>query len=164
MQLQPRAYDHPDVVSMVAAVQSEYARLYGDEGDVAPIDRAEFVAPDGWFAVGYVDGRPVAMGGWRRQVPGRLIPGTSPAEIKRMYVVPQARGQGLSRQMLAAIEESATAAGIDFLALETGLAQPQAIGLYRSSGYTEAPAFGYYADQADSVHLGKALEHHSLAG
>lgn len=164
MHLELRTYDHPDVVSMVAAVQVEYARLYGDDGDVSPIDRADFVAPTGWFVVGYVDDAPVAMGGWRRREPGPLIPGTNPAEIKRMYVVPEARGDGLSRQMLAAIEESAAAAGIDFLVLETGLAQPQAIGLYRSCGYTDAPPFGYYAGEPDAVHLGKAVESRSLAG
>lgn len=164
MHLELRTYDHPDVVSMVAAVQVEYAQLYGDEGDTSPIDHADFVAPTGWFAVGYVDDRAVAMGGWRRREPGPLIPGTFPAEIKRMYVVPEARGRGLSRWMLTAIEDSAAAAGVDFLVLETGLAQPQAIGLYRGCGYTDAPAFGYYAGEADAVHLGKAIESRSLAG
>lgn len=159
VRIEPRPYDHADVVSMTAAVQGEYTRLYGDaEGDASPIDRTEFVAPLGWFGVGYLDDRAVAMGGWRRREPGPLIPGTAPAEIKRMYVVPEARGQGLARQILGAIEESAAAAGVDFLILETGLAQPAAIALYRSHGYTEAPPFGFHAAEPEAVHLGKAIE------
>lgn len=165
MRIEPAGYDDPTVVTMTAAVLAEYSRLYGDEeGDISPIDRTDFHPPAGWFAVGYVDDRPVAMGGWRRREPGPLVPGTTPAEIKRMYVVPEARGRGLSRRMLAAIEESAAAAGVDFLVLETGLAQPAAIALYRSCGYTEAPPFGYYAGEPDAVHLGKPIESHSLAG
>lgn len=165
MRIEPTGYDAPAVVSMTAAVLAEYARLYGDEeGDVSPIDAADFVPPAGWFAVGYVEDRPVAMGGWRRREPGPLVPGSTPAEIKRMYVVPEARGRGLSGLMLAAIEESAAAAGVDFLVLETGLAQPQAIGLYRGRGYTDAPAFGYYAAEPDAVYLGKAIESRSFAG
>ena len=52
---------------------------------------------------------------------------------------------------------TAAAAGAGWLVLETGLMQPEAIALYADSGYRPVPAFGHYAAEANSVHLGKAL-------
>ncbi|MGH3929456.1 MAG: GNAT family N-acetyltransferase, partial [Pseudonocardiaceae bacterium] len=66
------------------------------------------------------------------------------AELKRMYVVPAARGRGLSRMLLAELERRAIAAGRRRMVLETGARQPESIGLYTSSGYTEIPRFGLY--------------------
>ena len=108
--------------------------------------------PHGLFLVGYLDGTPVATGGWRRH-------GEHDAEIKRMYVNAAARGRGLARAVLAELEETARAAGLHRLVLETGDEQPEAIALYRSSGYTPVTPFGYYADAPESVHLGKILVH-----
>lgn len=75
-----------------------------------------------------------------------------------MYVTPAARGRGLARQMLAELERTARAAGYHRLILETGSKQPEAVGLYRSSGYTEIPAYGYYAGSPHSMHLAKLLD------
>ena len=63
-----------------------------------------------------------------------------------MYVTPGARGLGIARRMLAHLEADAAAHGAEVAILETGLAQPEAIALYESSGYTPIPAFGYYKD------------------
>ncbi|WP_375003555.1 GNAT family N-acetyltransferase [Aeromicrobium sp. CTD01-1L150] len=138
---------------MTAAVQAEYALRYGGDGDVAPIDSGEFVAPMGYFVVAEVDEEPVAMGGWRRGGPA----GDSDAEIKRMYVAESWRGRGLSRVVLADLERSALEAGVARLVLETGQAQPEAIALYRSSGYVDIEPFGFYVDSPLSVHLAKRL-------
>lgn len=135
---------------LTAEVQQEYQRRYGGEGDTAPIDAAEFLAPDGYFAVAYEDGVPVAMGGWRRH-------GGTEAEIKRMYVREAARGRGHARVLLTHLEQHAAAAGITRFVLETGLEQPEAIALYRSAGYEDVPAFGFYRDAPLSVHLGKTF-------
>jgi GNAT superfamily N-acetyltransferase len=127
-------------------------RRYGDsEGDTSPIDAAEFVDPNGVFVILYDDGVPIGMGGWRRHGSDGL------GEIKRMFVRESARGRGLARILLAHLESSAVEAGIRRFVLETGLEQPEAIALYRSSGYVDVPPFGYYADYDDSVHLGKTL-------
>ena len=82
---------------MIAAVQDYYRDLY-DGPDRSPVEPAEFAPPDGRFFVGYLDGTPVAMGGWRHvgSTPG--IDAAQPAEIKRMYVAETARGRGLARQ------------------------------------------------------------------
>ncbi|MPZ61817.1 MAG: GNAT family N-acetyltransferase [Propionibacteriales bacterium] len=155
--LRRTAYDHPHVTAMVEQVQDEYRRIYQDEGDTSPTAPADFVAPRGYFVVGYAGGEPVAMGGWRRLEPGYGGPGRRPAEIKRMYVVPAGRGRGWSRVVLADLEHSARAASVDWLVLETGDQQPAALVLYRSAGYGPVPRFGHYAAYDDAVHLGKHL-------
>lgn len=158
MRIVARSYDHPDVVSLVDAVQEEYRRLYGGDGDSSVVTVAEFAEAVGWFAVVYEDHTPVAMGGWRRLPSAAAAPDRARAEIKRMYVVPTARGRGFSRVLLTEIEDSARAAGVECLVLETGLYQPAAIGLYRSAGYEDVTAdFGVYCGDALAVHLGKQL-------
>ena len=59
--------------------------------------------------------------------------------------------------MLAHLERTAAAAGAGRIVLETGAPQPDAVALYRSSGYEPIPAFGHYADSPLSVPLGKRL-------
>ena len=151
-------YDHSDAQLLIAEVQQEYVRRYGGPDD-SPVDPRQFSAPDGTFAVGYLDSEPVAMGGWRRH--GDDHPETAWAqpvvEVKRMYVADAARGRGFARAMLAHLEESARRAGARWLLLETGQRQPEAVQLYRSCGYQPVPPFGHYADAELSIHLGKKL-------
>ncbi|MFI7676478.1 GNAT family N-acetyltransferase [Actinophytocola sp. NPDC049390] len=147
--MEVRTYDHPDAVALIADVQQEYVVRYG-EVDLTPVDPAEFAPPRGLFLVAYVDDVPAACGGWRAH-------GTE-VELKRMYVRPSCRGRGLARAVLAELERTAAEAGYTRLVLETGQRQPEAIALYTSAGYTPVPAFGYYAEAPEAVHLGKPLE------
>lgn len=81
-------------------------------------------------------------------------------EIKRLFVAPGARGLGLAKQLMAHIEAHALAEGIRVLRLETGISQPEALGLYRSLGYATRGPFGAYpSDPPDpfSVFLEKRL-------
>jgi len=151
-------YSHPDVARLVVEIQQEYVVRYGGE-DTTPIHPGELQPPDGLFLVAYDGDQPVAMGGWRRHVEARSgrVPGERAAEIKRMYVVPSARGRGFARRVLAALEHTAAAAGCDLMVLETGQAQPEAIALYRSAGYTDIAPFGHYTDSEQSVHLARPL-------
>ena len=142
-------YDHHDSRRLVAEVQQEYVVRYGGP-DETPVQYAEFSPPQGLFVVLYDHGVPAAMGGWRMTGPGV-------AELKRMYVVPSHRGRGFARAVLRHLESSAAAAGAAQVVLETGTRQPEAIALYAASGYAPVPAFGHYADQPDSIHLGKPL-------
>ncbi len=135
-------YDHADATLLIARVQQEYVDRYGSP-DESPVEPALFDPPEGLFLVGYDDGRPLVTGAWRRS-PERALGGTSAVELKRMYVVPEARGRGLARQVLAELERTAVEAGHDVAVLETGLRQPEAISLYLSEGYVEIPGFGYY--------------------
>ena len=150
MQIEPRPYDHPQVQAIVERLQAEYVQIYGTP-DVAPADPGQFSPPRGTFALGLVDGVPVAMGGWRLHDDGR-------AELKRMYVVDEQRGRGLSREILAWLEASAVEAGMTEMILESNEKHPAALGLYRSHGYTPIPAFGYYSDSPCNVCLGRSLE------
>ena len=159
MELIPRPYGHPDVVALTLEVLAHYRVLYGGPGDDSPAEAADFEAPSGYFVVGYLQGVPVAMGGWRRLGDRPGLPSPNTAEIKRMYVAPSVRARGLSRVILAELEASARAAGVDWLVLETGQPQVSAVELYRSSGYidVDGKAYGHYVDEPDAVHLGKSL-------
>ena len=79
-------------------------------------------------------------------------------EVKRMYVHPTARGKGISRLILAKLESLAQESGFNITRLETGLQQPEAIGLYESSGYTRIACYGVYAQNPESVCYEKTLE------
>jgi ribosomal protein S18 acetylase RimI-like enzyme len=148
-------YGHPDALRLIEEVQEEYVVRYGGR-DETPLDPLMFEPPAGSFFVGYLDGVPVATGAWRR-VDVAALGATTSAEIKRMYVTPAARGRGLARAVLAHLERSAAAAGAEALVLETGLAQPEAIALYLSSGYVAVEPFGYYKDSATSRYYGKRV-------
>jgi GNAT superfamily N-acetyltransferase len=76
--------------------------------------------------------------------------GDDVAEVKRMYVVPAARGRGISRLLLAGLEDAARSRGWTVLRLETGPRQPEAIALYEGAGYRPIPAFGTYVDSPDA--------------
>ncbi|WP_455351253.1 GNAT family N-acetyltransferase [Streptomyces sp. SYSU K217416] len=158
MIIRPTAYDHPDAVKLNDQVQLEYAERYDGEGDVTPLDPAMFRAPSGLYLLAYDDQeRPVATGGWRAQEQNGEGYADGDAELKRMYVVPEARGLGLARRILAALEDSARAAGRLRMVLETGTAQPEAIALYTSSGYLPCTKFGHYREYDNSRCFAKPL-------
>lgn len=149
------AYGDPDATALVARVQEEYVDRYGGP-DETPVDPAMFDPPEGLFLVAYLDGAPVGTGAWRR-THVLALGGSLGAEIKRMYVVPEHRGRGLARRILAELESTAAAAGHDLIVLETGLMQPEAIGLYESAGYQPIEGFGHYADSELNRCFGKRL-------
>ncbi|MFG2889770.1 GNAT family N-acetyltransferase [Streptomyces sp. NPDC048248] len=156
MEIRPVRYDHPDAVALDELVQQEYVRRYGD-GDMTPLDPEMFTPPHGTYLLAYEDGRPLATGGWRRQEDVAEGYAAGDAEIKRMFVVAQARGRGLARRILAALEADARAAGRTRMVLETGTEQPEAIALYTSSGYRMVTKFGYYRTYEQSRCMAKSL-------
>lgn len=149
-------FGDPDALLMVEAVQEEYVVRYGGR-DETPLDPAMFEPPLGSFWVGYLDGVPVVSGAWRRRDDVDALGTRRTAEVKRMYVAPAARGLGLARAMLAHLEASARESGAEATVLETGLAQPEAIALYESSGYTPIAKFGYYSHAPQSRCYAKRL-------
>jgi ribosomal protein S18 acetylase RimI-like enzyme len=140
-------YGHPDAMLLIAEVQAEYVARYGGR-DNTPLDPLMFEPPLGSFYVGYMDlgdaSRPVASGAWRAHDDVEAFGTRRTAEVKRMYVAPDARARGVARTMLAHLEQAAVEAGAEAMILETGTAQPEAMALYESSGYTSIPSFGYY--------------------
>ncbi|MCI2416587.1 GNAT family N-acetyltransferase [Saccharopolyspora sp. K220] len=156
MRIETVGYDHPDSKKLIDALQLEYVVRYGEE-DVTVVDPVEFQPPNGLFLVGYRDGLAVASGGWRIHDGKESGFRDGDAEIKRMYIVPEARGNGLARRLLAELETTASLAGRKRLVLETGTRQPEAISLYTSSGYTEMEKFGVYRDDPLSRCFAKDL-------
>lgn len=100
----------------------------------------------------------MATGGWRSQERNEEGYSDGDAELKRMFVIPEERGNGLARRMLAALETDARAAGRTRMVLETGDQQPEAIALYVSSGYTPCEKFGHYRTHESSRCYAKALQ------
>jgi GNAT superfamily N-acetyltransferase len=129
--------DRSPAAELLEAMVAEISEMYGgriDEGAVPSAGPADFAPPGGVFVVLYDDGRPVAGGGVKRL-------GDDVGEIKRMYVVPEARGRGIARELLTALEEAALALGYTRVRLDTGRLQPHARALYDSAGYREIPDY-----------------------
>ena len=149
---------HPDAVRLVEEVQQEYVARYGGRDDT-PLDGTEFEPGNGAFYVGYDGGTAVASGAWRWLPLPEGLPWTPTrcVEIKRMYVVPPARGHGHARRMLGHLEADAAAQGAEVVVLETGTSQPEAIGLYTSSGYQQVPKYGHYCCAPGSRCFGRPL-------
>ncbi|GAA2161935.1 GNAT family N-acetyltransferase [Pedococcus bigeumensis] len=151
------AFTDPRVQSLVTEVQDYYVQIYGGPDD-SPVDPTEFDEPRGRFLLGLVHGSPVAMGGWRLRPELDAAIGGRCAEVKRMFVSPTQRRQGLARRLLAALEDSARTAGVEVLALETGTMQPEAIALYEAQGYAPTIRFGHYADSELSRYFARRLD------
>jgi GNAT superfamily N-acetyltransferase len=144
-------FDAPDVLVLVGAQQEELRGRYDGVGDIGPQrDAAMFEPPDGIFVVGRLDGHAVACGGLCRFDERR-------AELKRMYVAPEARGLGLGRRILEALEGEARRLGYAGIVLETGERQQESLGLYASAGYVPIPCYGVYAARAISRCFEKTL-------
>jgi ribosomal protein S18 acetylase RimI-like enzyme len=94
----------------------------------------EMAPPTGLFLIARRDGEAVGCVGLKLHPEGI-------AEIKRMWVAPSARGLGLARRMLRALEAHARAAGATRLRLDTNGALKEAQALYRREGFAEIPRF-----------------------
>jgi len=78
-------------------------------------------------------------------------------EVKRMYVFPEHRGKGIAASILKALESWAAELGYKRCVLETGKKQPEAIALYKKSGYRIIPNYGQYVGVENSVCFEKTL-------
>jgi GNAT superfamily N-acetyltransferase len=131
MRFEAVSADMPPASDLLAAMVTEMALLYGpiDVLGMPSATPADFAAPRGTFLVGFDDdGVPVCGGG----VKGL---DREAAEIKRMYVVPSARGRGVARMLLAALEDAARGLGYRVVRLDTGPRQPHAQRMYEAEGY-----------------------------
>ncbi|MCS5716810.1 GNAT family N-acetyltransferase [Herbiconiux sp. CPCC 205763] len=142
-------FDGPDSVALRQEQRDELDARYGrddhEPGDPPTADSVPVflvARNEAGVAIGCGGLRPLAGGG---------------AEIKRMYVVPSARGTGVSTAILRAIEDEARALGVERLLLETGTAQPDAIRFYEREGYVRVPNFGVYEGSEISVCYARTL-------
>ena len=139
----------PDLRRLIALSDAYMQALYPAESNHL-IDIDALAAPGTVFLVARRDGEALGSIAFRIIAPDH-------AEMKRMFVRSEARGTGLGRRLLHALEDAARRHGIDRISLETGIRQPEAIGLYRASGYRECPPFGSYASDPLSLFMTKRL-------
>jgi DNA-binding MarR family transcriptional regulator len=130
----PRSPDARRCLEAYAAEIDERFDGGFDEGASIPAGPAELTPPAGLLLLARLDGRAVGCGALR-------LHGREPAEIKRMWVAPEARGLGLGRRMLEALEREAAARGARTTRLETNRALVEAIAMYREAGYREVAPF-----------------------
>ena len=150
--------DEPADGPAARALFAQYMRLVGERAgieDFAPVDRIfatedAFAAAGAAFVVAYLDGAAVGCGGLRT-----LAPGTG--EIKRMFVVAAARGQGLGRLLLRTLEQRAAAAGHTRVRLLTTPMLREACALYAAEGYLELGRADPGAGQPVEIWLEKRL-------
>ena len=114
------------------------------------LDIASLEQPEMRFFVARREGRVVGCGALRVGSDGQ-------AELKRMFVDPATRGLKVGRDLLARIEDEARGLGVRLIQLETGIHQPEAIGLYRRFGYRDCGPFGGYGPDPLSLFMEKAL-------
>jgi GNAT superfamily N-acetyltransferase len=120
------------LIELTAHFNSIYPGRAARPGSV--VMPGELEAPDGTFLLGYENGRAIACGGLRR-LEIRVC------EIKRMYVVPDARSRGVGRALLEALEAAAAHAGYARVRLDAGPREHHSRALFASAGYIRIPAY-----------------------
>jgi putative acetyltransferase len=140
--------ERDDVRALLHTVGSWSAQLYPPESRHG-LELAAYERPEVTLFVAREQGVALGCGACQLQ-------GDGSAELKSMFVVPQARGRGIGRAILAAIEQ-ALRGRVGMLRLETGVKQPAAIRLYESAGFCRRGPFGSYRDDPLSIFMEKPL-------
>jgi GNAT superfamily N-acetyltransferase len=132
-------------------MREEMAELYDgldlDDPSMPAAGAVELGPPGGVFIVGYEGDLVVCGGGIKR------LPDAGACEIKRMFVVPGARGRGVARALLAELEQNARDLGYTCARLDTGARQPGAQRIYNAAGYRQIgnfnanPVATYFAEK-----------------
>jgi putative acetyltransferase len=137
------------VIAMLGQLDAYCEALYPAESNHL-MDIDSLLAPEvSFFVARTEDGRAVGC--------GACVNRGAYGEVKRMYVDPAQRGQGIGRLLLEAIAGAARAQGLAALMLETGIHQPEAIGLYEREGFARRPPFGDYQLDPLSLFMEKRL-------
>jgi putative acetyltransferase len=137
-----------EIKRLIAEADAHATSLYAPESNHL-VSAEDLVAEGVRFFVARADGVAVGCAALRRA-------GTE-GELKRMFVLERARGMGVGRAILQAVESAARADGIPILRLESGIRNVEALGLYRRSFYVERGPFGTYRADPVSVFMEKAL-------
>ena len=141
--------NQPEVIALIADLDAYQDTLYPAEARYA-LDLASLAKPNVLFAVAR-SAAGLAIGC------GAIVLHGGYGEVKRMYVRPEARGQGTARQILDALESAAYDSGCTTLMLETGPYQEEALAFYSRQGYSRCGPFGDYPDHPLSVFMRRQL-------
>ncbi|TNC11726.1 GNAT family N-acetyltransferase [Methylobacterium terricola] len=139
----------PEILAMLEDGEAFAASLYPAESNHFPSIDALRSSQIRFFVARDRHGQPLGTGavalndGW--------------AEIKRMWVIPAARGRGLSRAILEHLETEVRSAGISLIRLETGISNRDALALYERAGFERRPPFADYRPDPLSVFMEKRL-------
>lgn len=148
MDIKLESPNQPEVVALIDLLDAYQLSLYPPES-VYALDMNSLLQPNVLFAVARnADGAAVAC--------GAIVVTPVYGEVKRMFVHPAARGQGVAQRLLAMLEAEALQRGCRQFMLETGPSQPEAIGLYERLGYRVRGPYGDYRDDPLSVFMEKA--------
>jgi DNA-binding MarR family transcriptional regulator/GNAT superfamily N-acetyltransferase len=137
VQIAPVDPEHPDAQYCLAEYVAELNRrsTRGFDPSVGATALPHEVRPPaGHFFVAYLHGEPIGCGGVKHHA-------NAPAEIKRMWIAPQARGLGLGRRLLETLEACAGEGGAEVAHIETSAVLTEALSLYRSTGWVEVAPF-----------------------
>lgn len=140
--------DNTDFIALVQQLDKDLAIRDGDEH--AFYAQYNGIASIKHTIVAYSNGVAVACGAIKAFDDDSM-------EVKRMYTVPHARGNGIAAQVLAELEAWANELGFTSCVLETGKKQPEAIALYSKCGYTITPNYGQYIGIDNSVCFKKTI-------
>lgn len=122
----------PDARRLLSDYLDDLERRFDGWNRAGYVDASpgELLPPAGALLVAYDDGAAVACGAVHAIAPGI-------AEVKRMFVAPSARGRGVGRALLGALEHEAVELGCSVARLDTAEPLAEALALYRSAGYAE---------------------------
>ena len=140
--------DNVDFIALVKELDADLAIRDGDEH--AFYSQFNKINAIKHVVVAYKNGLPVGCGAIKALAIDRL-------EVKRMYVVPAQRGQGIASVILTKLEDWALELNYDRCILETGIKQPEAIALYKKCGYEIIPNYGQYLNVENSICFAKKL-------
>jgi putative acetyltransferase len=140
--------DNPDFRQLVILLDKDLAVRDGDEhAFYAQFNKVDAIKE---VVIAFENEITVACGAIK------LFSGTA-AEVKRMFVHPDYRKQGIAAKVLSELENWAAELGFSRTVLETGKKQPEAIALYQKSGYKITPNYGQYIGVDNSVCMAKSL-------
>ncbi|UXS02266.1 GNAT family N-acetyltransferase [Agrobacterium tumefaciens] len=142
--------NQPEVVALIGLSDEYMASLYPPEGNFA-VDLDALSKPDISFLVGRLDGKAVACGAIKWFDDGS-------AELKRIFVHDDARGHGIGRKIMAALQALATERGVNRLYVETGPLNVEAVGLYEALGYQQCGPFADYEENPHSLFMVKDIQ------
>ena len=136
IELRSTALDSTDGLRLLGAFTDEISDLYpGWTPAKGPSAHpSEFLPPTGLFVIAYQADLAIGCGGFKQLA-------TKIAEIKRIYVRPECRGDGVARRVLEHLEQSARELGYDAVRLDTGDRQPEALALFERTGYQQVPDY-----------------------
>jgi len=140
--------NNPDFIELVKLLDAELAERDGD--DHAFYDQYNKISKLDYVVVLYQDDDPVSCGAIKEF-------DSLSVEVKRMFTLPECRGQGMAKIVLADLEKWAKELSYSKCVLETGKRQPEAIALYEKNGYNKIPNYGQYIGIENSVCFEKQL-------